>query len=140
MNPPESRKSIGVLLLMLLMAASVPSVAHHSFAMFDGTKKIELHGTVAKFEWTNPHVWIQLLVDDPAGGSPKEWSIECPAINGLGRSGWTSRTLKPGDKITAYIHPLRTGGPGGALADVVLENGQHLGKTQIQIARDESGK
>lgn len=124
--------------LVLTMAAAGVAHAHHSFAMFDGSKKMELHGTVVKFEWTNPHVWIQLLADDPAGGAPKEWSIECPAINGLGRSGWTSRTLKEGDKITVFIHPLREGGPGGALAEVVLADGQHLGQTQQQIARDES--
>jgi Family of unknown function (DUF6152) len=54
--------------LVLTMAAAGVAHAHHSFAMFDGSKKIELHGTVVKFEWTNPHVWIQLLADDPAGG------------------------------------------------------------------------
>jgi len=124
--------------LVFTIAAVGVAHAHHSFSMFDGSKKIELHGTVVKFEWTNPHVWIQLLVDDPAGGAPKEWSIECPAVNGLARSGWTSRTLKVGDEITVFIHPLHAGGPGGALADAVLADGQHLGRTQQQIARDES--
>jgi hypothetical protein len=112
---------------------------HHSFAMFDGTKKIALTGTVKKMEWSNPHVWIQLLVPDPNGGPEKEWSIEAPAINGLARVGWTSKSLQPGDKVTIYIHPLRNGEAGGALQDVVLANGQHLGKTEIQKSRDQSG-
>ena len=76
---------------------------------------------------------------EAASGKPVEWSIECPAINGLARVGWNSKSLKTGDRITAYVHPLRTGGPGGSLADVTLANGERLGQTQIQASRDQSG-
>jgi hypothetical protein len=123
----------------VLLSAGQVVWSHHSFAMFDGTKKIALTGKVKKMEWSNPHVWIQLPVPDPGGGSEKEWSIEAPAINGLARVGWTSKSLQPGDKVTIYIHPLRNGEAGGALQDAVLANGQHLGKTEIQKSRDQSG-
>ncbi len=38
-----------------VLAASAAH-AHHSYAMFDGTKTLTVAGTVAKLEWTNPHV------------------------------------------------------------------------------------
>ena len=43
---------------------AIPAIAHHSFAMFDGEKTKLLEGTVKEFQWTNPHSWILLTVDN----------------------------------------------------------------------------
>jgi hypothetical protein len=126
--------------LLLLLALPALGSAHHSFAMFDLTKKIELKGTVAAFEWSSPHVWIQLIVPDAATGTATEWSIEAPSIPGLVRLGWRADSLKKGDRVTVYVHPLRAGGPGGALQDVILADGRHLGQTSGQLSRDQSAK
>jgi hypothetical protein len=99
--------------------------AHHSFAMFDQTKRQTLVGTVREFQWTNPHSWIQLNVS--AGGATEEWAIEALSPNVLGRQGWKRNTLKPGDKITVVINPLRDNGKGGNLISVTLANGTVLG-------------
>ena len=40
------------------------AVAHHSFAMFDNTKKIDIKGTVKELQWTNPHVWLQMVTTE----------------------------------------------------------------------------
>src|SRR2546429_487516 len=46
-----------------LLVAAMPIFAHHSFAAeYDSTKKVELKGTVTKFEWTNPHAHFYLDV------------------------------------------------------------------------------
>jgi hypothetical protein len=116
------------------------AVAHHSTAMFDMTRKIEIKGTVLKFEWTNPHTWIQLQVPDAVKGTSAEWSIEAPAVAGLQRAGWRADSLKKGDSITVFVHPLKAGGPGGALFEVVKADGTHLPQTIIQKLRDQSGK
>jgi hypothetical protein len=116
------------------------ALAHHSTAMFDMKQKIALRGTVVKFEWSNPHIWIQRLVPDEKGGASTEWSIEAPAVAGLARAGWRADTLKKGDVITVYLHPLKAGGPGGAMNEVVMADGRHLVQTIIQKIRDESGK
>jgi hypothetical protein len=128
------------MLVALLVSMPVAVGAHHSFAMFDLTRKLELKGIVADFEWSSPHIWIQLLVPDAEKGTSTEWSIEAPSIPGLVRLGWRADSLKKGDRITVYVHPLKAGGPGGALQDVILENGKHLGQTTGQVGRDGSGK
>jgi len=67
------------------------------------------------------------LVDlDPATGKEVEWSIEGGSPNGLSRSGWKRTSLKPGDKATVVIHPLKDGTNGGSLATVTV-NGVQIG-------------
>ena len=111
--------------LATLVAAS-SAQAHHSFAMFDRTKRVTLVGTVKAFQWTNPHSWVQLTVPG-AQGEMEEWSIEALSPNVLGRQGWKRNTLNPGDKVSVVINPLRDGGKGGNLVAVTLANGETLG-------------
>ena len=106
--------------------AAAPAFAHHSFAMFDNQKNVTLDGTVKEFQWTNPHSWIQLVVKDPATGKEVEYSIEGGSPNGLSRGGWKRTSLKPGDKATVVIHPLKDGTNGGSLVTVTV-NGQQIG-------------
>jgi hypothetical protein len=82
---------------------SIPAFAHHSFAMFDAEKKMTLDGTVKEFQWTNPHSWILMTVNN------EQWAIEMGAPGGLARQGWVPKTLTPGMKIQAIIHPLKDG-------------------------------
>jgi hypothetical protein len=95
---------------VLLTASS--ALAHHSFAMFDQSKAVTLQGTVKDFRWSNPHVFIQLLVKNDAGNED-EWSIEMTSPEHLARVGWKPAALKPGDKVTLVIHPMRDGSTGG---------------------------
>ncbi len=88
------------------------ALAHHSFAMFDQSKSVTVQGTVKDFRWTNPHVFIQLLVKNDAGGED-EWSIEMTSPEHLARVGWKPGAMKPGDKVTLVIHPMRDGSTGG---------------------------
>jgi hypothetical protein len=46
---------------------SVPAFAHHSQAMFDTTQEIILKGTVAKFDWVNPHMYLTIATTGPDG-------------------------------------------------------------------------
>lgn len=109
---------------VVAMAAAPAALAHHSFAMFDMGKETVLDGTVSEFRWTNPHSWIQLKVME--NGQPVEYSIESPSPNLLSRSGWTSTSLKPGDRAKITIHPLRDGSKGGQLVRGMLPNGRTL--------------
>ena len=125
----KRRSSTRVVLLVLTFlvggGAAAATWAHHSFAMFDQHKTDTISGTVREFQWTNPHVWIQLRVPD-ASGKDKEWSIECTSVNFLYRRGWHNDTLKPGDKVTLTIRPLKDGQPGGSLIAVSSLNGAPL--------------
>jgi hypothetical protein len=104
---------------------AVPVGAHHSFAMFDNEKELTLEGIIKEFQWTNPHTWTQVLVKDESG-KEVEWSIEGGSPNSLSRAGWKRTSIKPGDKATLVIHPLKNGSPGGSLMRITV-NGQLVG-------------
>ena len=82
---------------VLLIALAAPLFGHHSFAAeFDGKQRIELTGVVTKIEWTNPHVWFYVNVQDPATGKWVNWGAEMGSPNALMRTGWTRNTMKVG--------------------------------------------
>ena len=108
-----------------LMAGGGPALAHHSFAMFDHVNRITVAGTVSDFQWTNPHVFIEMDVADASGGA-KHYTVECASPNVLTRVGWKFNLIKRGDKISTLINPLRNGAPGGMLETVTLEDGRTL--------------
>lgn len=120
-------------LVPLVAAAALVSAragAHHSAAMFDASTNLTLAGTVKEFQWTSPHCWIQLLVEDPEhpDDAPVEWGIEMDNPMGLLRHGWKATTLKPGDKVVAIVHPLRDGQPGAQIVSVTRADGTPIGK------------
>lgn len=94
--------------------------AHHSFAMYDQTKLVNLVGTVKEFQWTNPHVILWLVKDqDPRAGEATHeeelWTIELPTSTGnLARMDWSKHSLVPGDHVTVELNPLRDGRHGGS--------------------------
>jgi hypothetical protein len=99
--------------------------AHHSFAAFDTTQKLVLAGTVRELQWGNPHVWLQVLVPNKAG-VVEEWGFESFGISMLRRAGWKSTSLKPGDKVTVTVSPMKDGSRGGQLLRVILADGTVL--------------
>lgn len=104
---------------------AVAAHAHHSFAMFDSGKEQAIEGEVKEFQWTNPHIWIQVNVKG-ADGNVVEYSIEGSSPNGLRRLGWSRNSVKAGDKVALKIRPLKDGSPGGSLVSILV-NGQPLG-------------
>jgi len=110
----------------LALMTAVPALAHHSFAMFDRQKLLTTTGTVREFEWTNPHVWIHVMVPDNAG-KQVEWSFEMQAISTNAALGWRPDSVRPGDKVTIEFYPLKDGSRGGQLAAAVLADGKRLG-------------
>jgi hypothetical protein len=104
---------------------AVPASAHHSFAMFDAAKTVTLDGTVKEFEWVNPHSWIRMMVAD-ANGMERQWAIEMGSPAQNTQRGFTATTLKPGDKISVQIHPLKDGSRGGQFMGLTLADGKKL--------------
>lgn len=91
-------------LALALMAGR--AAAHHSAAMYDDKNTVTVVGTVSKFEWSNPHVYIYLLQTNAAGQST-EWEVECAPPSILGRLGWSTGSLHPGDAVTVTGKPSR---------------------------------
>lgn len=118
-------RALGRAMGAVALSMSGAALAHHSFAMFDRDAKVTLVGTVHEFQWTNPHSWIEMEVADEKGEVHK-WSVEMNSPNNLQRQGWRSSTLKPGDKVTVVINPLRDGNKGGLFVSVKLPDGKEL--------------
>ena len=107
-------------------ALAAPALAHHSFAMFDSDKTLTMTGTVKEFEWTNPHSWLRIMVEDQSGKT-MQWALEMGSPAQQARVGWKADSVKVGDKVTVTIHPLKDGSRGGQFMSAVLPGGQKLG-------------
>jgi hypothetical protein len=118
------RTGLSSIALVIAMAAS--TLAHHSFAVYDHTRTVTLRGTVTRFQWTNPHGFIELDVtqDD---GTQKHFTVELTSINMMQRVGWRSNMIKAGDKIKVVAAPLLNGDPVALGLEVVLADGKTMG-------------
>jgi hypothetical protein len=109
-----------------LMLASVPAIAHHSFAAeFDAAKPIKLTGSVTKVEWMNPHTYFYIDVKDDKG-AVTNWGLEMGSPNGLMRQGWTRNSMKIGDVVTVEGSAAKDGSNIGNARSVTLAGGQRL--------------
>jgi len=120
----------GFVIAICLLAASLPAIAHHGVAGYDLTKTITLHGTVTKFDWSNPHIVIHMDAKN-ANSEVQNWTIELAAPTHMSRAGWTKNVMKAGDDIIAEVHPAQNGAPVGISGTVTFQlkivvNGQTL--------------
>ena len=118
-------RAAGLGVIGLIIVAVSTAAAHHSFAVFDHGRTVTVTGTVTKFQWTNPHGFLEVDYR-AADGSTKHYTIELTSINMLTRAGWTSRSIKAGETVKAIVAPLLSGEPGGLLLEVALSDGRTL--------------
>ena len=116
---------LGTLCATLLAAGTV--LAHHSPVVFDRTKTVTITGVVTEFKWSSPHSWIHVDVTD-SQGKVANWGVEMNPASLLARGGWRSTTVKPGDKVSIVVHPLRNDEKGGQYISITLPDGRSLGE------------
>jgi hypothetical protein len=104
---------------------SAVAAAHHSTAEFDYTKQVTIQGAVKEVQWTNPHSYIQLMVDGERG-EKVQWSVEIgsPSLNI--NMGWRKDSVKVGDVVTMNLSPARNGKPYGTLRVLTFADGKKL--------------
>jgi hypothetical protein len=118
---------LGAVAIAATLALTAPADAHHSGAGFNSEKVIELTGTIKEFQFTNPHTWIQVLVEDGKGGKV-EWSLEWGSPNSLGRQGIRPSTFPAGAKVTMRLRPMLNGAPAGAFVGAKFPDGKTVGR------------
>jgi len=110
----------------MLMAAELPVAAHHSFsAEFDSSKKVTLEGVVEKFEWVNPHSWLDIAVTKP-DGTVEHWKIEGGSPSVLLRMGWNKNSLPAGTKIKVTALQAKDASFRGSSRDIEFPDGRKM--------------
>lgn len=93
---------LAVLLFFAPGWMSIPADAHHSFAAeFDRSTRGELHGTITRVWFRNPHVRYRLDVkaDD---GSIETWDLQSQSITNLRRQNWGPDKIKVGETLRVW--------------------------------------
>jgi hypothetical protein len=113
-----------LLAVCLVVGSTGLAMAHHSNAAYDSDHPQSVQGTVKQVNWTNPH--ITFVTDVKEGPQAGTWVFEASSPGVLTRSGWTKRSLNPGDQATFDYLPLRDGKQGGFLRKVTMPDGKEL--------------
>ncbi len=119
----KNLKWTGLLAGAMALGIVSPALSHHSHAMYDHAKQVSVSGTVTKFLYRNPHVFLYVDVKGENGEMVNYW-IEMSNLNNMVRRGIGKATFKPGDKVTVNFHPLRDGRPGGSYTTIVAADGK----------------
>ena len=117
----------GLMIVAAMTAATVPLMAHHSFAAeFDNQKVVNMDGIVTKIDWTNPHVWFYMDVKDQSG-KVTNWGFEMGPPHLLQTSGWTRTTMKLGDQIHVVGSAAKNGSNRANARTVTTPDGKKMG-------------
>jgi len=117
------KRTFALLAICALLLAAAPLSAHHSTAMYTGSKTIT--GKVVKFEWTNPHAHVYIETTDEQGKTVI-WDCEMMSLNHLRSYGWTSKTVKTGDVISATGAYAKSGDPAMIASRMKLADGREI--------------
>jgi hypothetical protein len=112
--------------LVAVLSVCQIALAHHSNAMFDKSEVRQVTATVKEFQWTNPHVWIQVHLENE-DGQQEEWSIEGGGPNTLFRKGWRPNSFKPGDVVEFRFNPMHDGSKAALFVGARFASGETLG-------------
>ncbi|HLJ14022.1 MAG TPA: DUF6152 family protein [Bryobacteraceae bacterium] len=98
------------LVLVAMLAVSVPAFAHHGGAAYDTDKTITVKGKVTDYMWSNPHVFVKVDVKDDSG-NVAHWIVEAQNPVSMLQIGWSKNTFKPGDDVEIDAMPAKNGNP-----------------------------
>lgn len=104
-----------------LLGFAGSAFAHHGFGVeFDGTKCMDLKGTLSGLVWENPHAYLQMDVKD-ASGKTVSWHLEMITPNAMKRNGTTRQDFEAnmGMVMNARACPAKVGGDERGAAEYI---------------------
>jgi len=137
-DPMKNRLLLSLLLLASVLAPGVVTFAHHGTRaayIVDPAKERSLTGTVTRFRWGNPHVYVLFDVTDEKG-NVVHWGAETRPPFVMAKHGWSRDTMKPGDQIRITIFPAKAGGPYGLMSKVFINGKLVLDDEQTRLQTD----
>ena len=111
--------------VVIVLTAAVPLLAHHGAAQFDVGKRVTAKGKVVEWFWANPHCFLRFdtVGDD---GQVVHWAVETQSGPNILPQGFSKQSFKVGDEVTVTLEPVKNGRPLGRLLKVVLADGSTL--------------
>jgi hypothetical protein len=118
------RRLVAMPALAAAALIGAPAAAHHSQAMFDQSQEILIEGTVARFDWVNPHMYLIVETVGP-DGEPALVEGEGLGITQARVDGLDRDALRPGTPVVVRANPNRGGwGKQVRILDVTTEDGE----------------
>ena len=74
--------------------------------MYDSSRRVTIDGVIGQFQFVSPHPFVVMEVRDTAG-TTQQWRLEMDSRGELARIGFTTATLKLGDRIIVTGSPAR---------------------------------
>jgi hypothetical protein len=102
----------GVVVAVWCLGLAGNAFAHHGFNVeFDGSKCMDLKGTLTGVLWENPHAYLDMNIQD-ASGKTVVWHLEMITPNALKRNGTTRQdfTANVGKIMNARACPAKVQG------------------------------
>ena len=120
-NVRRRRLGLCAAAVALMSAIALPSSAHHSFSIFDGSITRIFTGVVTRVNPDANHLQIFFAVMNDErknvirdeDGKPIVWAVEMAGSAQSARDGISVSTFAPGAIFSVGLHPLRSGQPAG---------------------------
>jgi len=122
--------SLSFAFLVALFIACGPAFAHHGAAAYGDKVTVLKEATVTKLIWANPHTILLFDVKDDKG-NVSHWAGEAGSPSAVTLLGWTKNSVQPGDVLTVYIFPAKSGNTVGRLNKIVFADGKILRDSQL---------
>lgn len=91
-----------------LLSSSLAAFAHHSFAIYDVSNRIDMAGVLTRLEFRQPHIVLELEVIN-ADGSLTLWAVESMSPGRWDRMGIPRDVAEVGEVVTLEGWPARNG-------------------------------
>jgi len=118
-------KMSALLSISVIAMLAMPTLAHHSGAMFEPQKLITVEGVVKQFQYTNPHSWLLVDVKNK-DGSVTTWGFEAEGPSTLQRAGIRLADFAVGTKLKITGHPMKDGSPAATWVEAIRADGKRF--------------